>query len=502
MGKVALPCLELASNDADLEVAGRARAICHWIRIDSVISAKVRKYSAGIVDQLAAGDDPTWTRTLLGVIKQCKKLGSLDESLTSEDLAPFFPKALRGARKSFEVRQVCGIVETFGLREYVADIADLLQSKSADVRLEAVEVLGGFREPGTFAALRECLQDPDVSVRGATVALLGRMGDQISIPVIRELLSDPDQGIRWKSAIALGMAKAKEASPDIRNLLRDPSDDAGYVRMFALLALDLLDDSDAGDDILPLLGDEYTCVRMMAADVAGNLRLKQAIPMLRMMLLRDTSGAVREHAATSLGILGAQESTVDLLAVLVSPDQDFSGGDFSGGTEQVHVGVAGALARLNRKEARADLSKLLESSNIFSQSAAAEALCDLGFPDGVPIMLKLKISLEWLNALKSPLLWKSLDQRREFRFRFDVEVGKDVLDELARALDLTVVWPPDMKLLSARRYSHECERQSIREVIHDVLGAEYSFVLETGKIRVLLEAEAFALWSEWWKQER
>lgn len=132
------------------------------------------------------------------------------------------------------------------------------------------------------------------------------------------------------------------------------------------------------DALLQALGDPDAGVRTEAAQAAGRVRLKEAVPRL-LDWLGDADADVRTSAARALGEIGATRAVPPLVRLL--------------GDRQADVRKAGvaALASIGTPEVVVPMLGRLDDSDTSVRKAAAEALGALGDPQAiVPLMGRLR----------------------------------------------------------------------------------------------------------------
>ncbi len=84
-------------------------------------------------------------------------------------------------------------------RVFVAD----LKSANSGVRWQAVQSLGGSRDPAVAEVLAPMLQDADIFVRMATARVLGDLGARSAIPALIDALEDSEASVREAADVAL-----------------------------------------------------------------------------------------------------------------------------------------------------------------------------------------------------------------------------------------------------------------------------------------------------------
>jgi len=152
----------------------------------------------------------------------------------------------------------------------VPSLIPLLKHDSADVRSEAVYVLGRIGPPGYEAvpALMDVLDDPDVRLRAEAAGALWEIDpdtSEESIPVLIEALEDP----KWWRTAALALAamgaRAEPAVPTLANLLDHPDTLARDTAMLVLRSIGPAARA-AVPKVRPFLQDADPSTRLWAYD--------------------------------------------------------------------------------------------------------------------------------------------------------------------------------------------------------------------------------------------
>lgn len=173
-----------------------------------------------------------------------------------------------------------------------------LGSDSEVVRIEAGKML---LQMGTAAVcpLIEALNDPTHPARHLVAATLGQIGDRRAVEPLIQALKDPDKQVRFHAALALGKLKDPRALRPLVHALFDEMPPIG---------------SD------PLTGDPLI-VRAAAAQALGELRAKESVPALK-VLLKDEPRSLRRAVVQALGQIGTEEALNALQeAVWTEPDE-------------------------------------------------------------------------------------------------------------------------------------------------------------------------------------
>ncbi len=222
-------------------------------------------------------------------------------------------------------RSVATAIGALGNHTTVPALLTLLSDTSLDafVRESVAAAIGALGDHTDVPMLLTLLSDASVddSVRWSIAAALGALGERAVVPTLLTLLSDAsvDVLIRWSVATALGTLGDHTAVPVLLTLLSDASVDDS-VRESVADALEALSDHTDIPALLALLQDASldALVRRSVADMLGALGDHTAVPAL-LTLLSDASvdDSVRGSVAAALGQLGSDESTSEVLAVVL-----------------------------------------------------------------------------------------------------------------------------------------------------------------------------------------
>jgi hypothetical protein len=160
------------------------------------------------------------------------------------------------------------------MREVLAGDADPVR------RSRAAEALGEFLDVSGLAALSDAaVQDASPEVRLSSVRALGRLNARGGHAALADALSDEDTAVR-------------RAALD------------------QVLRVNFWND---GDALIARLGDDSAQVRARAAQIIGELRVREAAGELTGVLRDDESADVRKAAAWALGRLGGTGARAALL---------------------------------------------------------------------------------------------------------------------------------------------------------------------------------------------
>ncbi|HZE99134.1 MAG TPA: HEAT repeat domain-containing protein [Planctomycetota bacterium] len=320
--------------------------------------------------------------------------------------------------------------------------------------------------------------DPKIRIAALVSMEAAGRNARVAVPVFTRALKDSDRRVRL--AGACGLARFDPTSEGVIPVLigaleddRASADEAeratralGYVGPRARPALSLLLERFRKDD-----APVQAMIELAPASIPG---VTEA--------LADRDPATRRRAARTLRLIGpaARSAAAPLAEALKDPDPGVRGE------------AALAVGEIQREKAVGDLKPLLKDDPLVAR-AAAEALCALGFRDGLPLIAP---GTNALNALRTPALWDHLNRTLLDR---DLEgTSLELVNDLGeRAVMCPEVAPEcaDLPALQTfRRIYTGARKRSVLESL-DLLDAD--FVLDSDRLRILTPEQARAFWSEW-----
>lgn len=182
---------------------------------------------------------------------------------------------------SDSARQLLGVLAAglLGVSGVSDDIRPLLAVP--DRRIYAMITLGLLRDEESSAEIAKSLTDPAPLVRARAYEALGRIGrfpGGFPIDVIRD--SDPSVKEAW--VVAAGRSGEETLVPQFSQFLADKS--SPRMRCAAVEAIAALGQGNAGEVLLPLLGDPDANVRYETARALGRLRFRRAVSGIAVLL--------------------------------------------------------------------------------------------------------------------------------------------------------------------------------------------------------------------------
>ncbi|TDR04911.1 HEAT repeat domain-containing protein [Paraburkholderia silvatlantica] len=185
-------------------------------------------------------------------------------------------------------------------------------------------VLRGLRElrfAQAFEPALHALPDASADVRIEAVAVLGWLKDARALAPLAALAAgDAHADVRRAAVGALGFALPSDPTI-VDALLAALRDDAWQVREEAATTLGKLRATSASEPLIAALDDAYWQVRLRAVRALGQLRDAQAASAVA-ALLSHTISNLRKEAALALGELGSRDALPALQAALEDRDPD------------------------------------------------------------------------------------------------------------------------------------------------------------------------------------
>lgn len=214
--------------------------------------------------------------------------------------------------------------------EYVADIAELLQSANQQVRSCAVKVLAsmGVSAASHVTKLVSLLRNSKFLTRECIPQAIAHIGEP-AIPHVASLLSHPDANIRSHAAQILGRMgpSAAQHAIDLEALLEDPENHVQCSAIHALVTMNVLQpllhhstmfvrcrsinalQPQHSENVVQLLSDPDERIRLCAAEAFKRLDIP-ALPhcVVLSTLLEDPNSSMRLFAAEAFGSMGVLAS--------------------------------------------------------------------------------------------------------------------------------------------------------------------------------------------------
>jgi HEAT repeat protein len=253
-------------------------------------------------------------------------------------LLPVFLASLRDDPAPEVRREAAAVLASWEQDEVVEALCTALLDAAEPVRAQAAQSLSELKQPSSGYVLRRWAMRPEPCVRRAVlrglrelrfadafdpamealaarqaevrfeaVAVLGWLKDARALASLAALAARDAQAEVRRAAIgALGFASPADASI-VEALVAALSDNAWQVREEAATTLGKLGVVAAREPLVTALDDAYWQVRLRATRALGQLRDGQAAPAVAMLLAHPISN-LRKEAALALGELGVAAS--------------------------------------------------------------------------------------------------------------------------------------------------------------------------------------------------
>jgi HEAT repeat protein len=395
-------------------------------------------------------------------------------------------------------------------REAVPALRRRLERSAAPPPFSLMTTLASLGDASVLPGLREVVRRVRPGWRGPLLDALGEIGGAGVLPDLLEALDDPTHHVRRSAARALSRLSSPDAvprllerAPDLDEIL--PHLERGFLPRHAGALLGRLDE--AGGE--PSLDRRVVRARaLLAVDPErGRGALRE--------LLEDPDGAVRQAALQAVAedrdppLVGRVAKAIDdpapdvfALAVVLAGDLRLREAvpallrHLETDSRDVIENVLLSLQRIGDPAAVPALRKLLTGSPWNPcRRAAAEALASLGVADGVPLLLRGRARCFELNGARRPELWRRLSG-------LDLAFGEEGRAEadfrrLAEAAGLKPEPGPGAARIDRRRSRDGVGRLSWLRHLDELCGEDFVPVLEEGTLRILSREEGRAFWTAW-----
>jgi HEAT repeat protein len=523
MGKPAMPFLEAAAKEKDLEVAARAKYLIRYIELDALISAGLRKAIPNIQDRLASGDAHLWTETFLHVAGGPREKRNFPE-LTASDLDPLVAPAVSAAASTAERIQVVQSGLSWRLPSLAAEAAQLLgREPNTTLRQVCVRALSELDHRASAPLIAEMALEDDPPARRTAVRALRLLGHSAAMPVLRRALGDKAAVVRTRALLALGQLEVRDAAGDVAPLLKDPN---YQVRAMAATALGQIRATASADEVAALLKDKTPAARGEAALALAALGEVRRTPDLA-ALLGDPDIAVREKAIRALAALGSRDLEKKLPQLLADPEPAIRcAAVFAVAALEARDRVADVVKKLADLDVevriaavdclsalRADVSGLdrqMQDADELVRIRAATALCGAGSKAAAGWLIDRGFMPLSLNQFRKRSEWAALQEpAAEMSWEGS---PREILERFAASSGWVLVWPEDLprddywtaeSVRVAGAPSPKRRIDSLERICNGSYAAgPYTVILEEGKLRVVNAAAAAAFWKAWWAEFR
>ena len=187
----------------------------------------------------------------------------------------------------------------------------LIDEESNSVSIAAITALGKSKSKDIIPQLLDYLQDPliDDLRKPVIVEALGKLKADEALEAITDLATDlysNNKSLRWKAVVALGEIGSEESLSVLKSLF---SDKDPYLRNYALTAIKNYPLKDIKLILIQGLKDSSWRVRVNAAESLGELKVKDAVPILIYKSKNDPDiKNVRTATLSALGEIGGNEA--------------------------------------------------------------------------------------------------------------------------------------------------------------------------------------------------
>lgn len=293
--------------------------------------------------------------------KRCEALKTLIGRGHST-ITPLFSMLRRteGKRRAACVRALAYVGDTAVGTELLA----LMNDRSEDVRIAAIDALSRLKPDGAVEALAQAAGSEQVNIKITAVVSLGRTRSPGALEPLLSCLDHFHPKVKSAAARSLGQVGDSRATEPLTVMLADPVHRTP-VRLAVVEALGLLGDTSAVPMLLLALGDGAQKVRVEAIQSLGRLKDPRSIPALS-LLLREENLAL--PIARALMIMGHAEAVPALIRAIRTPAL----------SREVREGCFTALGSLGSKSTVSALTPFLAGEDLEVARWAASSLGRIG----------------------------------------------------------------------------------------------------------------------------
>jgi HEAT repeat protein len=378
------------------------------------------------------------------------------------------------------------VMGDWGIREALPDLVHLLEDSNDPVSESAWNAVVALGAAESGPRLRPLLKSESVRTRRSAARALGGLGVRGALPDLREFLKSAPEIGAGDAAAALALLGDQESLPAIRGLLR-PLDD----RAELFMALAILQDGEMKIKLRVMSGASGDA-RAYAANALAQMGDRDILPVLR-KLAGDRDSTARNYAVWGLGALNA---TADAPLVQAALEDEES---YNRSAALQMLGLMGTRENIPAME------RLLSDPEVEVRIDAARYLAALGSRAGLPTLFGRNRMPAELNALRQPRLWGHLRQVR-VRGTFSGSAA-EVLRRVSSLASIPLSFPPtpgevetawQSRFVWVPEYGGE---MTAMDVLQQVVGGPYDFILEPESIRIVSRKDARAFWRAWWAEE-
>jgi twitching motility protein PilT len=283
---------------------------------------------------------------------------------------------------------VLAVAESIGNDRVLPVVVEALNFKKIDIRTRAAEVLTSLAIAGKVELSKTILwllRSKDVNVRRMAVDISKKVGDPTGelAPKLLRHLRDEDWWVRERVMDALVAMAGRQLTRHLVAYLQDPSD---IVRCYAADALlRLKDPGSLGALVRAAQGDADWWVRERAIEAIGGIGMREAVPYLIDLLVREPD--LRRACIEALQAMRAGEAAPHVAALLSESD------------EEMQLAILACLSELDEPAQAAAVMPLAHASDHRVREAAHALLMRWDFAGVDPSAHDSRASLSLLERL-------------------------------------------------------------------------------------------------------
>jgi HEAT repeat protein len=191
--------------------------------------------------------------------------------------------------------------QTHEISEYLLSLID---EESNAISIASIKALGLSELEDIIPTLIEYLEDNlfDTLRKPSIIESLGKLKAHEALDILTDLATDiysDDKSLRWRAVVALGDIGSLESLPVLKSL---NSDDDPNLRNYTITALKNYSSEQVTDLLIQGLKDSFWKVRINAAQSLGELKIKEAVPIL--IYKSENDPDIRNVRSASLRALG------------------------------------------------------------------------------------------------------------------------------------------------------------------------------------------------------
>ncbi|OQB50329.1 MAG: putative lyase [bacterium ADurb.Bin157] len=262
------------------------------------------------------------------VPKLCRNLGKFDEQISywirrtlcgfKKDSREEILKLLQS--KSEEIRRQAVIcLGQFGFEEDAKHVLPLLKDESWPTRIAAAEALGELGDPISVSHLTESLEDEDEDLAMASMISLGKIGDERAVPGLISTLHHESWALKFQAIRILGEMRVNRAFIDLLRLLDEDTLD---LKTHIIGALSRISHAKCYDELKKRFEKEKDSeVKMAYIEAFAEIGNKDILSLIVKLAREGNENREERRAAIrALGKMHAIEGKNVLLAALREKD--------------------------------------------------------------------------------------------------------------------------------------------------------------------------------------